>query len=1415
LDGHEQQLFIVAALKPYPVRVKELLSTLRRIDLLHYVGRKVTEAQVERWFQAWSEARLVDYDGKTFQCDTDLGAYVCRKAAETTLGDFLRQCPSLEREIWRDMCGGDSLAYWVRVSRFFANPHRTEHLVREWLSQGGQDCRLAALFGPADPFYLPQILRDWTALLPRLSCAGTQRFQEVAWHVEFYDALRNADRDQGIGLLLAEDRPRFADLVTSAQVCGLASSSEYQRFDYCARLLWGQHDEVKLRASRPDQSQNPVALSARGVLQLCDGDVAGCLEAFQAAHRLHKSKGLDYITRSWFGVFELLALLVNRDRVSLARAGSILSKLLGKSAAAQQVDDRMALVRLGVYYEFCTQQTLPVARFSSVPRETPLSIWLGAMTTIWMDAPVQIKASYVANCKAVHKDAKRSCAHWCVAEMEAVLRRLEDKSSCNEGPSPERRLVDLVVVKAPWELMLESLARFAEGNEPSSLRPPAPDLTTRVAWFVQHYGEHVLLEPRLQTKKGEGFSRGRTIALQRLSSPLDETLPLTAADRKIAAHIVAYSAYYGVTEYRFDERVALDLVGHPCVYDEEDESLHYDVKRGQIWLRCEQNEVGDNILRLDPSVSTALHQLGKEAEAIVRRHGSELIVFELTKELKRLSLLIGQEYRLPKEAAGQLATLLPALSSLVPTSGTLLGGTVGHSEPSDTLPVLRIKPRADALRVQLFVTPFGPEGPTETPGEGSELVADYRDGQSRQVRRNLNDERERGQQLLESLPSLSGGLDNYVWKIEGVADCLELIATLSSIDSSLGRVEWPEGQPFKLKQLREMKVNVSGGDASQWFELEGQLRLSDDSLLTVAELLTRLKQREGRFVQLKSGDYAELSEDALAKLQLLEAFRVRVDKDGDDAKVQVAPWLAFALPEEGDLLSPQASHEVWRNWRKRVAQVSSKQPNLPKGFKGELRDYQLAGYHWLYRMAELSLGVCLADDMGLGKTVQALAFLEYRATRKLASKHDAQPMLIVAPASVCPNWLAEAERFTQNLELRWHTGAERNLEGLSRKTVVVCTYDVLYRDRDALTQIVWDTVILDEAQQIKNAHTHRAKTAFALKANFRLAMSGTPIENHLGELWSLYRFLMPGLLGDQHEFVDRFRNPIENQKDDDRRRQLQALIRPFLLRRTKQQVLSELPARTELIRKIPLSESELALYEAIRLRGLESLKNPSKDKNQQRVRVLAELMRLRRACCHPRLVLDDSEIASSKLATLLELLAELRDAGHRALVFSQFVDHLALVREALDDDGVSYQYLDGATPMAERAKRVQAFQQGEGELFLISLRAGGTGLNLTAADYVLHLDPWWNPAVEDQASDRAHRIGQERPVTIYRLVAEGTIEEKLVLMHGRKRALAADILAETGERKHFDPDELMDLLRESAVSAQAGKATTRRRGRAE
>jgi len=483
-----------------------------------------------------------------------------------------------------------------------------------------------------------------------------------------------------------------------------------------------------------------------------------------------------------------------------------------------------------------------------------------------------------------------------------------------------------------------------------------------------------------------------------------------------------------------------------------------------------------------------------------------------------------------------------------------------------------------------------------------------------------------------------------------------------------------------------------------------------------------------------------------------------------------------------------------KNWKQHLArlqEVDTLEPQVPATLDAELRDYQLTGFRWLARLAHWGVGACLADEMGLGKTVQTLALLLARAPQG--------PALVVAPTSVCLNWVSEITRFAPTLKVMVFGAGDRSrmLADLQPLDLVVASYGLVQQEAELFSSVQWHTIVLDEAQAIKNALTKRSQAVMALKGDFRMAVTGTPLENHLGELWNLFRFINPGLLGSQEKFNERFANPIEKQQDAGARARLRRLIQPFILRRTKLQVLSELPSRTEIVRQVDLSSEEVALYEALRRSALEKLAEVDAPTSKKSLQILAEIMKLRRACCNPQLVAPELGLASSKLAAFGELLDELLENRHKALVFSQFVDHLSLIRAYLDQRGIAYQYLDGATPMQERKKRVDAFQAGEGDVFLISLKAGGTGLNLTAADYVIHMDPWWNPAVEDQASDRAHRMGQQRPVTIYRLVARHTIEESIVDLHKHKRALADSLLEGSDVAGKMSVNDMLNLLQQN------------------
>ncbi|MBC7515773.1 MAG: DEAD/DEAH box helicase, partial [Alkalinema sp. FL-bin-369] len=511
-------------------------------------------------------------------------------------------------------------------------------------------------------------------------------------------------------------------------------------------------------------------------------------------------------------------------------------------------------------------------------------------------------------------------------------------------------------------------------------------------------------------------------------------------------------------------------------------------------------------------------------------------------------------------------------------------------------------------------------------------------------------------------------------------------------------------------------------------------------------------------------------------------------RDGLRFNKLTAPTIEDWIDDVGSLEADKA----WKEQIARIQELRDYQPELPTTLQAELRDYQVEGFTWLARLAKWGVGACLADDMGLGKTLQTLALMLVRAPQG--------PTLAIAPTSVCMNWLSEAQKFAPTLNpIQFGSGnRQKVLDELKPFDLVVCSYGLLQQEEVAemLAKIQWQTIVLDEAQSIKNFATKRSQAAMNLQGEFKLLTTGTPIENHLGELWNLFRFINPGLLGSLDQFNQRYANAIEKGLDKKVRDRLRKLIQPFILRRTKTQVLQELPSRTEIVLNAELSKEEMVFYEALRREVIAKLEESEAPAGQKHLQVLAEIMRLRRACCNTQLVKPEIAIPSSKLEVFANIVTELLENHHKALVFSQFVDHLSLIRAYLDEQGIRYQYLDGSTPMKDRKKRVDAFQSGEGDIFLISLKAGGTGLNLTAADYVIHMDPWWNPAVEDQASDRAHRMGQKRPVTIYRIVAKDTIEEKIVQLHQQKRALADSLLEGTEMSGKMNTNDLIKMIQE-------------------
>ncbi|MFN7805079.1 MAG: SNF2-related protein [Planctomycetaceae bacterium] len=570
-----------------------------------------------------------------------------------------------------------------------------------------------------------------------------------------------------------------------------------------------------------------------------------------------------------------------------------------------------------------------------------------------------------------------------------------------------------------------------------------------------------------------------------------------------------------------------------------------------------------------------------------------------------------------------------------------------------------------------------------------------------------------------------------------------------------------------------------------WFELSASVAF-DGRHVSFPELLSALARGDCT-VRLNDGSLGVIPEEWMKQFGLLASLGISDGETVRFSKSQVGLLDALLAAERA-----VSFDETFDQLRTRVQQFSGIEPgDPPQGFDGELRPYQSAGVSWLRFLDEFGFGGCLADDMGLGKTIQLLAFLEDRRQRGIAKG----PTLVVVPRSLIFNWHQEATRFTPGLKVLEYTGLQRGQlrRKLARADLVLTTYGTIRRDILQLKEVEFDYVVLDEAQAIKNPASQVAKATRLIPGRHRIALSGTPIENHLRDLWSIFEFLNPGMLGR----ASVFKLHTTDSNDEESRKLLSHALRPFILRRTKREVAKELPEKLEQTIYCHMPKQQLQLYQELRDHYRETLlgRVRSQGLGKSKIHVLEALLRLRQAACHPAL-LDEKHAAepTAKLEALGLHLADLLAEGHKALVFSQFTSFLAIVQNFLEERGMTYEYLDGQT--RNRRERIERFQNDPScGIFLISLKAGGLGLNLTSADYVFLLDPWWNPAVEMQAIDRAHRIGQTRTVFAYRLICKDTVEEKIAELQTRKKELADAILqADNNLLSDLTADDLELLL---------------------
>ena len=933
-----------------------------------------------------------------------------------------------------------------------------------------------------------------------------------------------------------------------------------------------------------------------------------------------------------------------------------------------------------------------------------------------------------------------------------------------------------------WQMALNELEKIAP--DPQKQENPATQETV-ISWHLmllkeQDFYDVCYIEPRLRKRKANGnWTTGRAMALNKIQAGEYDAY-LRPEEQTLKAGIISYGGYggWGGRNCHIQPRAVAGLVDNPHVFEERNGISHpIRIVEGESCLRVEKTSCGYALsLSFPQEVLAKGMTLRQESPGVYQ-------FYRFSDDFKQLGALLLKygdgkgRLQIPDHGEKRFQEVVARLVGTVRVVGDMnVSGVEGLRQVDGGVELhMRMHQSGSGLSLELLNRPTVELPHMFVPGQGARQTFVDSGKEKLAITRNLKQEKSCVNELLTACPALSGWeIAANRWEVDDLEPALTILGEMHDA-AGMVTLEWTQGQGYKVtRQIDFGDFEFSMGfSASDWLTLGGQVKVDEHEVAHLALILRKLPEAIGDFVPLDEGKYLRLTTKMRRQLEELSGA---LQGKGDvlTASAGALPLLLEAIPEK-----IQAGFgDVWRERADAFRRALEIMPDMPNGFQGELRPYQQEGFVWLSRLYEWGVGACLADDMGLGKTVQILSLLLDRAA--------SGPSLVIAPASVCRNWQREAIRFTPELNVRilGNTARAEEINSLQKYDVLVCSYGILVSEAELLAGKNWNCLVLDEAQAIKNHQSKRSHAARKLKAKFRLSATGTPLENHLDELWSLFDFLNPKLLGTYAHFSQKFMSSSAPAHA------LKKLVGPFILRRLKTQVLDELPPKTEITLEVTLSNQERSLYETLRREALQAL---TEDNDSNHIGILAQLTRLRRACCHPTLLTPESQIPCAKMELLADLVNELRTGGHRALIFSQFVDFLAIVRNYLDSEKISYQYLDGSTPVESRMARVDAFQHGEGDFFLISLKAGGTGLNLTAANYVILLDPWWNPAVENQAADRVHRIGQNQPVTVYRLITADTVEERVIELHARKREMAEEIL-DGAEKTRLSKEELLLLF---------------------
>lgn len=1012
--------------------------------------------------------------------------------------------------------------------------------------------------------------------------------------------------------------------------------------------------------------------------------------------------------------------------------------------------------------------------------------------------PDEMSVSYACSCE------KSSCLHLACFVLELISQLEDFRSSVGvkifgeeEAKNRHQRILDQAEGKRrrSQEKLFRTLSKLGTSTTtPLSLDEQAEVAVERVSWNLLAVGDdefgRIDFKAIIQkVKKNGAWSKGREVTLKTFMEMSRDSW--TSIDRQIASQI-NYERWSYHTDYSFDG-ICLALEGtdvfelnrkpatmqirpmEVVVVDSKEGG--WELKSSSIALRDEWG--GDAIgLSMDEGVIVISESRASAVWIPISEHLDDLV-----------DVINAEDIIFREDERDELLRKLNFLETTVPVK--LPESLVSEERQVDVDPVLMLRmKKTGSLEATLCVRDN--RQMLMLPGDGQLRRLEMVDNAPVQFIRDDAAERRVVKELGISLTmGQFMSIRESTWLIddpEAVIDLLQRAAGL--VDEGALVLVWHKEsvkQVNVIGSLSSANVSVKVTKQRDWFNVNGSCRVGDREVL-LRDVLAGLRGATtmNGLVEVSPGQWASIADDFRATLQQLADV---ANESRGKLQLDQAAAMSLATIEE-NALNIQAD-KAWKKCLENVRSIESINPDPPTGLDCDLRDYQLEGFRWMCRLAEWGVGGILADDMGLGKTVQTLAVLLQRI--------KSGPALVIAPTSLGFNWESECRKFAPSLtpKLLRESDREKLVTNASEGDVIICSYGLALRESELLQKTDWGTLVLDEAQNIKNSNTKTAKEVRKLSAGWKVALTGTPMENHLGELWSLFRAVSPGVLGSWEQFRKKFASPIEKENNDERRLALSRVISPFILRRSKKEVLTDLPERSESNLLIELTQQEQERYDQVRLAAVGDLDQLGSENlsTDQRFKVLQLLTRLRQIACHVGLIDEDWKDGSSKLRMLMERLEQLKERGHRALIFSQFTSHLGLIKQACEQAGFTYQYLDGQTTPKARQQRVEAFQAGEGDIFLISLKAGGTGLNLTAADYVIHMDPWWNPAVEDQATDRAHRIGQVNNVMVYRIIAKGTIEEQIISLHAEKRDLVEGVLSGSEASGKMSTDQLATLIR--------------------